>query len=203
MCIRDRACPLWYQPVGVFTAGNPAGSHTPHYPCVGGQWWTAFLYREAGCGVRENRRQLKSDSPLSERVRRTLSQACKGAKGDGGGTGSPQVWSLAESRWSGWRYSNISALKMQTTGQPKSICCSSMTSLPWSPSLMKPGGWYRGRTTVFLPLTAGAMISLLPVCCLLYTSWKIQRRVFSKNKQWGSVAKSCFVFFRLWNNIGI
>ena len=35
--LHSAACALWYQPVGISPAGDPAYHHTPRTPCVVGQ----------------------------------------------------------------------------------------------------------------------------------------------------------------------
>ena len=74
---------LQHEPSRVYPASHNRGSHTPHHNRFPRQRRAACRCREADRRIRQDRRQLKPDSPDAERVAQSLSAACRGSTGGG------------------------------------------------------------------------------------------------------------------------
>ncbi len=82
-----RVCPaafcLQHEPSRVYPASHNRGSHTPHHNRFPRQRRAACRCREADRRIRQDRRQLKPDSPDTERVAQPLPATCRGGTGGG------------------------------------------------------------------------------------------------------------------------
>ena len=78
-----KALCLQHEPSRVYPASHNRGSHTPRHNRFPRQRRAAVCCREADRRIREDRRQLKPDSPDAERVAQPLSAACRGGTGGG------------------------------------------------------------------------------------------------------------------------
>ena len=65
---------LQHEPSRVYSASHNRGSHTPHHNRFPRQRRAACRCREADRRIRQDRRQLKPDSPNAERVAQPLPQ---------------------------------------------------------------------------------------------------------------------------------
>ena len=74
---------LQHEPSRVYPASYNRGSHTPRHNHFPRQRRVACRCREADRRIRQDRRQLKPDSPDAERVAQPLPTACRGGTGSG------------------------------------------------------------------------------------------------------------------------